>query len=602
MLCPQKSFCGHNISAGKGANKQQGMKKLPGIWLPCMALAIAAACSKKKADTYSESNNGNDTTGTVVTPNDPPVAPGIGFFMDRWAARRFTPPAFTEATAPAAADDTVLVDASTVVTKISPALFGNNSNLYMGQMVTAPVLLNHITNLHPGIIRFPGGNLSSIFFWNAAPGHHPPDAPPQLRDANGNNVDAGYWYGGNTADWTLSLDNYYSMLQQTGNEGMITINYGYARYGTGPDPVAAAAHLAAEWVRYDKGRTRYWEIGNESNGTWQAGYRINPAENKDGQPEIVTGDLYGRHFKVFADSMRKAAAAIGSTIYIGAQLLEHEPAYWATATDKTWNNGVLQQAGKAADFFIVHSYYTPFNTNSNPPEILASASAVTKAIHDHVQASVTAAGVDMKPLALTEWNIFAVGSKQMVSQVAGMHAVMVLGELMKNKFGMASRWDLANAWDNGNDHGLFSQGEAASGEERWTPRPAFYYLYFFTKMLGDRYVHATLSDSSAPVHAYASTFSSGEVSLTLVNHGATARNVQLDFRNFHPGSRYYWYVLTGGDGSGFSRKVLVNGNGPAGIAGGPDNYASLEAYAAAAQQGVRVALPPMSVVCMVVER
>src|SRR5690606_36589501 len=103
-------------------------------------------------------------------------------------------------------------------------------------------------------------------------------------------------------------------------------------------------------------------------------------------------------------------------------------------------------------------------------------------------------------------------------------------------------------------------------------------------------------------HAYASTFSSGEISLTLVNHGAMARNVQLDFKNFRPGNRFYWYVLSGGDGSGFSRKVLVNGSGPAGISGGPDNYASLEAYAAGALQGIRVALPPMSVVCMVVER
>jgi predicted ABC-type ATPase len=56
------------------------------------------------------------------------------------------------------------------------------------------------------------------------------------------------------------------MLQQTGNEGMITVNYAYARYSTSANPVAAAAHLAADWVRYDNGRTRYREIGNENDG------------------------------------------------------------------------------------------------------------------------------------------------------------------------------------------------------------------------------------------------------------------------------------------------------------------------------------------------
>jgi hypothetical protein len=473
----------------------------------------------------------------------------------------------------------------------------------MSQMVTEPALIEHLTKLHPGIIRFPGGNLSSVYFWNTTSGNKPADAPDKINDADGNSIDPGYWYGGTTDSWSLSLDNYYNMLQQTGNEGIITVNYGYARYGTGTDPVAAAAHLAADWVRHDNGRTKYWEIGNESNGTWQAGYRIDVTQNKDGQPQLVTGDLYGRHFKVYADSMRKAAAETGKPVYIGAQLLEHEPASWATATDKGWNSGVLKQAGSAADFFIVHSYYTPFNTNSNPPEVLASAVAVTKAISDYVSLSLTTAGVASKPVALTEWNIFAVGSQQMVSQVAGMHAVMVLGELMKNKVGMASRWDLANSWDNGNDHGLFSQGEGASGETKWAPRPAFYYLYFFQKNLGDRYINATVADSSAGINAYGSTFGSGEVSLTLVNKAVSAKNVQLAFKNFNPGSRYYWYVLTGGDGvTGFSRKVFVNGTGPSGVAGGPDNYATLKAYSASAQQGVKVTLPPMSVVCLVVDK
>lgn len=563
-----------------------------------LVFTTVTACNKKTAEKY----NGNDTSGTVIPVPDPAVATTIGFFMEGWAQKKFTAPAYLEKEQPAEAAYTVTLDASAVVTKISPVLFGNNSNIFMSQMVTETKLISHIRELHPGILRFPGGNLSSLYFWDAAPGKHPADAPEKISDAEGKAIDAGYWYGGNTADWTISVENYYKMLQQTGSEGIITINYGYARYSTAADPVAAAAHMAANWVRYDKGRTRYWEIGNESNGVWQAGYRIDVTQNKDGQPEIITGELYGRHFKVFADSMRKAAAELGKTIYIGAQLLEHEPAIWATATDKQWNTGVLKQAG-AADFFIVHSYFTPYNTNSNPPEVLASAEAVTKAIMDHINAAAGNALINMKPLALTEWNIFAVGSQQMISQVAGMHAVMVIGEMMKHRFGMASRWDLANGWENGNDHGLFSQGETASGEAKWTPRPAFYYLYFFRQLLGDRLINTEVSGTNANISAYASSYSSGEVAVALVNKSTVAKNVQLAFRNFNPGNRYYWYVLTGGDGvSSFSRKVFVNGQGPAGIAGGPDNYAGLKAFSAGTQQGIKVALPPMSVVFAVVEK
>ena len=147
-----------------------------------------------------------------------------------------------------------------------------------------------------------------------------PTRPANLLNSVGDPAAAGYWHGGNTASWTFSLDNYYQLLAQTNSTGIITINYGYARYGTSADPVAAAAHLAADWVRYDNGRTKFWEIGNETFGSWEAGYRIDQSQNKDGQPQLITGALYGQHLKVFADSMRVAAQKVGTTIYIGATL------------------------------------------------------------------------------------------------------------------------------------------------------------------------------------------------------------------------------------------------------------------------------------------
>src|SRR5687767_1785372 len=248
-----------------------------------------------------------DTSIVIQPAVDPPLATSIGFFMDDWQAKTFTIPAYKDTPATASGGLTINVDASNIITKIPRSITGNNANLWMSQMVTEASLINHVTNLHPHIIRFPGGSISDVFFWNASKNIPPSDAPTQLVKADGTKEPAGYWYGKNTESWTFSVDNYYNMLQQTGNQGMITINYGYARYSTAPNPVAAAAHLAADWVRYDNGRTKYWEIGNESFGDWEAGYRIDVAANKDGQPEYVTGDIYAQHIKVFVDSMNKAA-------------------------------------------------------------------------------------------------------------------------------------------------------------------------------------------------------------------------------------------------------------------------------------------------------
>ena len=454
---------------------------------------------------------------TDPNPTDPATANTIGFFLDNWSPKNFTIPSFTDTTLPSSTSVTVNIDAGTIVTKIPNTIAGQNANMWMTQMVTEPLLMKYLTDLHPPVMRLPGGSLSDMYFWNSPNGTPPSDAPSTLKDANGNDVTAGYWYGTNSGNWTITVDNFYNVLQQTGSKSMITVNYGYARYGTSNDPVAAAAHLAADWVRYDNGRTKYWEVGNEDNGTWEAGYRIDLSKNKDGQPEIITGDLYGRHFKVFADSMRAAAQEVGSTIFIGAQLLEKAPESWQTNTDKTWNTGVLAQAASSADFYIVHSYYTPYQTNASADVILNTAIDNTDAIMTYLNTTFTNAGVSPKPVAMTEYNITSQGSMQQVSFVNGMHALMVMGEALKNKYGMTGRWDLANGWSNGNDMGLFNIGDEPNAV-KWNARPAYYYMYYFQKMIGDRLLKSAVS-GSADVLSFASSFSSGEKGVILVNKG-----------------------------------------------------------------------------------
>ena len=105
-------------------------------------------------------------------------------------------------------------------------------------------------------------------------------------------------------------------------------------------------------MRHDNGRTKYWEIGNENYGNWEAGYLIDQTKNKDGQPSTITGNVYGNHVKVFADSMRAAATQIGATIYIGATLEDSPPYNGAYQSLVTWNQGVLSTAGSTVDLFI----------------------------------------------------------------------------------------------------------------------------------------------------------------------------------------------------------------------------------------------------------
>ncbi|MFT3702564.1 MAG: alpha-L-arabinofuranosidase [Agriterribacter sp.] len=565
-------------------------------------IIASLSCKKNTTTPGTDPPPGGEDTTTVKPITDPAVAKTIGFFLDDWQPKTFTVPAYTEAAIPTeAATTTVTLDASNIITKIPTSTVAHNANTWMTQMINEPVFMNHITNLHPHIIRWPAGSGSDAYFWNQPQGVNPADAPAQIMDKDGNLKDPGYGYGKTDNNWQANLDQYYTMLQQSSNEGMITVNYGYARYGTSADPVAAAAHLAADWVRYDNGRTKYWEIGNENFGDWEWGYRIDLSKNKDGQPEYLTGKLYAQHLKVFVDSMQKAATEIHKTIYIGAVTYDAESEAWQTNTVKTWNATMMPELDGKNDFYIVHNYFTPYQTNSNTTDILNAAFTVPAKMMNFVSAQIQTYGAAQKPIALTEWNMFAVGSKQQVSNTSGLFALLVMGEVLKNKFGMAARWDLLNYWANGDDHGLFSDGNEP-GIPKWTPRPSFYYMYFFQKILGDRMIPTNVK-GNVNVKAYASTFSSGQINATLVNTAATATTVEIKTNNFKKGDRFYWYSLEGSNDNGeFSRKVSVNGSGTTLAAGGPSDYTTIKARSATAAGTIKVTVPALGVICLVIDK
>jgi hypothetical protein len=461
--------------------------------------------------------------------------------------------------------------------------------------------VQYIKDLSPNIIRAPAGSISDTYFWNGTGASPKPANAPDSVYTSGALGSIGSWYGGDTGSWTLSLSNYYSLLSQTNSTAIFTVNYGYARYGAGVSPVDSAAHLAAGWVRADNGRTKYWEIGNECYGNWEAGYQIDITRNQDGQPAIVTGALYGQHFQVFADSMRAAAQSLGATIYIGAVLYATPPQSYDNNTVQTWNQGVLSNAGSVADFFIVHDYFTAYNANSTVPQILSTGLSEAPAVMSYVKQQLQNAGVAAKPIAMTEWNIQASGSKQNTSYIAGMHAALTLGTFMKSGYGEASRWDLANGYANGDDMGLFNIGDE-SGAPLWNPRPAFYYMYYFQRMFGDRMVFDSLKHADSDITTYSSTFSSGQAGTIIINSGSSIHVVSIDFLHFPAGSDYHWYVLTGGtDNAPFSSQVYVNGTGPSTATGGLLNYASIRTNASALTGTIKMAIPAMSVTYLVAD-
>lgn len=515
-----------------------------------------------------------------------------GFFLNNWQPRTIVSPSYTDVTQTTEpVTVAVTIDFKDTLTKIPRYIFGDNANLWSGPMSNNPTLMTNIANRNLGVLRGPGGSTSDVFFWDAMINTTLDSVPATLY---GSTKTDWAWYGKRPKgwdNWTMDVDSFYKVLAHVGATGMVTVNYGYARYGTSKNPVAKAAHMAANWVRYDNGRSKFWEIGNEVFGSWEAGYRIDQAQNRDGQPAIITPTLYGQHCLVFIDSMKAAAAKKGFDIKIGVVMVE------SSSTSSSWNKAVATVVGDKADYYVVHSYYTPYAENSTVETILSSYTS-TGNYKSYVWSEADKAGKPHLPVAMTEYNIFAVGSNQPVSHVNGMHAVLVTGEAIKAGYGATCRWDLANGWDNGNDHGLFSYNE--SGVPNYTPHPAFYHLYFFRKYTGDVLLNSTQTGASGVV-VIPSAFSSGQVGTALVNTARVAKIVRLNIKNFKFGDRYYNYTLSGTTGEDFSRKVYVNGNTTSLVAGGPDNYATLNAISSVIGDEIRIKVPALSAVYLLVE-
>ncbi|MBK7175066.1 MAG: T9SS type A sorting domain-containing protein [Bacteroidales bacterium] len=517
-----------------------------------------------------------------------------GFFLNSWQPVSISSPAYTEVeqtTNPVTVSLKVLF--GDTITKVTPYVFGDNANLWSGCMSDNEELMHHMANRKMGVLRGPAGSVSDVFFWNHSVDTRPTDIPAHLAGQTSNFEP---WYGirpYSWENWTMAVDSFYRILDQSDVTGMLTVNYGYARYGTGPTPVATAAHMAADWVRYDNGRTKFWEIGNEVFGSWEAGYRIDQSLNQDGQPEYITPSLYAQHSLVFIDSMKAAAASLGLDIKIGLVMLDSYSSEFPE-----WNKDVASIAGDAADFYVLHCYFTPYNQNSSRETILNSYKRAGE-IKAYLYSGIDEAGKPHLPVALTEYNIFATGSKQAVSHVNGMHAVLVAGEALKTGYGAALRWDLANGWDNGNDHGMFSNGDEP-GVAKYAPRPAFYHLYFMRKFTGDVMLNYTQRGDTNVV-VFPTAFSSGQSALTLVNRSSKTQVARINIQDFKFGDRYYSYILRNGDTETFSRKVMVNGVGTNLVAGGPLNYESIPANASLIGDEVKIELPPVSTAFVLVE-
>ncbi|MBN1129050.1 MAG: hypothetical protein JXA71_08690 [Chitinispirillaceae bacterium] len=502
-----------------------------------------------------------------------------GFFLDSWQPKtlaRITQ--YTAQTPPSTVPTvTVTINAADTITKIPKYIYGQNINGWMGRADDNATKVRHYRNAGLTILRMPGGSWADIWFWNALDR----TMIPSLCATAGSIPNLGTPQAGGTDNTnSMTMPNQYRLCDAVGAEGIITVNYGYARYGGSSNPVATAAKYAADWVRdvniVRRRNVKYWEVGNENFGSWEAGYDVSVCGRG-----IQTGTQYGRDFCVFVDSMKK----VDPTIKIGA------------VVQPVWQRQVLPEVKDKADFLVVHIYYPEENGTPTLNQLFAGVTRGRTKIEELMDDVATCTGKarDYYPIALTEWNIQATGTRGVGPANAIFHA-MATGEHIKNGWGLVTTWDLHNGYSNGTDHGLLAANNEP-GVAEGTPHCYFFANYYYHRCFGDVLVPATAT--SATMAVYASRFSSGQFGIVVVNVSANSQTVRLTTASGPVFSRYYWWEISTDNIEG--RNIAVNNVNGTQESGGPDNYESVLPWSAHSTGEITITSKPYSANFIVAE-
>ena len=236
-------------------------------------------------------------------------------FAEEWSARDFT--GFTssnEVPAPQGETSvTVTVRPNIPLRKIPRTLLGFNlSNDAGNNPVQVDSVMTHYQNLAPRVLRFPGGLQGDLYFWNATDSATFPD----FLDSNLiiNCFEEALSPVHNQVSGHIPLLDFYSLVQQNGNQAIMQVNYSLSNYADAVSPgqrLGLAADYAADWVHEVNNVSalgiKFWEIGNAS-WSMDAPTRKLP----DGSCMEITAAEYAQDFIAFADSMNQADPRICS--------------------------------------------------------------------------------------------------------------------------------------------------------------------------------------------------------------------------------------------------------------------------------------------------
>jgi len=294
----------------------------------------------------------------------------------------------------------IKIDLDRTIGEVSPLIYGNFAE-HLGRCIYGGIydpgnklsdkdgyrtdVMSAVKELHPTIVRYPGGNFVSNYNWLDGVGPKA-ERVPRLELA---------WYTLETNQF--GTNEFLKYAKSIGTEPYITVNM-----GTG------TIEEARRWVEYcnvkdgpyyaelrkkhgfpEPYNVKYWALGNEVDGPWQMGH--------------LSAEDYAKKAKEAAKLMIRTSPQI-KLIAAGASN------YREGSDPDHWNQTILAELKDDADYLSLHMYVG--NPDSNyynfiaTPLMLEKRTKIAKGMIDRVMQTANRPGRDPIYIAWDEYNVW----------------------------------------------------------------------------------------------------------------------------------------------------------------------------------------------------
>jgi len=391
-------------------------------------------------------------------------------------------------------------------------------------------LHDYVRQLKPTYVRIPGGSWANHYYWNGNGVRLGEDEFDfsKLKDGHWEIDYSDYTPGFSVAGekrhpvkdddgGTWHVKQLHDFVENFDAQAIVTVNV-----GTG------TPEMAAEWVRWankkNKYNVRYWEIGNELEGSWELGHVL-----PDGT--TMTGDKFAKRYIEFAKAMK----AVDPTIKVGGPGSSNQRCAFIEA--------VLRDAGDLVDFVSFHTY--PVENQPQQEEDfyakIFELEETTKMLRGWIE-KYQPTRTEKIEIAITEWNSKVVEDRMSADLMNGLWHTIWVGEMFRNGISFANHWDMMTATATGG-HGLFffdqfdfvqpgvpqeeMDRQYLSFNPPCIPKGQYWALYLWSRFMGDRLVESSLSGADQLYTAV--TRSDEAMQVLLVNPSReTVQTVKLD--------------------------------------------------------------------------